>query len=679
MKLLNYVPAVLTICLIVGILLGYFYNFNYWLLFIVTAICLLLLITTYYRENNIVNSSYTFQLLSYLLFVIIGIISITIQNDSVKETHYSNYIKPFKNNIYIKINKHLKQTIFGDKYEAEILQINNKKSFGKILLNIKKDSVNIQYKPGDIYYTKTILKPINKPKNPFEFDYNKYLKSKQVEHQIYTKKEKLFYIKFKSNINRFTNAVINKINVKLKKTGVKKDELAIINALLLGQRQNISKEIITSYQNAGAIHILAVSGLHIGIIFGILLIIFYPFKLIFYKNNKGQMFQYALAIIFVWLYALLAGLSSSVVRSATMFTVLAVGFLSNRKSHTINNLFISAFILLLIHPQFLFDIGFQLSYLAVFSIIYWNPVFNKIWNPKNKLVRVFWTVFTISISAQIGILPLSLLYFHQFPVLFFVSGLVVIPVLGFLLAYGFFTITLAYFDLLPNLIAKGLFYCIKLLNFFITKVASQEQFIIKQIYFSILLTLASYLIIISVYQLINKFLYNKLVFVLVTILIFQGVLFYHKLLRESKKEWIVFNKNKKTIIGVRNGNNLTIYHNLDSIKNDFAVQNYKVGTGISTITEKISIQNYYTFNSHKILVIDSLGVYNISNFKKEIILLIKSPKINIERVINQLQPKLIIADGSNFSSYTNYYKQKCSELNIPFYNTKQKGAFVLKR
>jgi len=447
--------------------------------------------------------------------------------------------------------------------------------------------------------------------------------------------------------------------------------------LLLGQRQDISKTLFRSYQNAGAVHILAVSGLHIGILFAILLFLFYPFLWILGKN-KGKFMQYIFAIIFIWLYAFLAGYTASIIRSATMFTALAIGVLVNRKSAAINNLFLSVFILLIIHPQYIMDIGFQLSYLAVFSIIYWNPVFMNLWLPKTKIIRLFWTIFTVSLSAQIGVLPISLYYFHQFPALFFVSGIVILPVLGFVLGFGFFVIIMAYFDLLTKTIADLFFKVIEILNSFIHVIANQENFLFSQIFFSLLYVFLSYLLIIALYRLFQKMNFKRLVFLMISILLFQFGLIYRKFLRESEKNFIVFHQNKNTILGFRKGNYLQLKTGLDTITNNYIIKTYKTGTGITNVNSG-KIKNYYRFKQHKILVIDSFGVYNIKEVKADIVLLRKSPKINIERLIKKLHPKLIIADATNYRSYVNYYQQKATELNTAFYNTNEKGAFILKR
>ena len=219
---------------------------------------------------------------------------------------------------------------------------------------------------------------------------------------------------------------------------------------MLGQRQDISKEIYNSYTQAGAIHILAVSGLHVGIILLLLNFIFKP--LIYFKN--GNYIKLIVIVLILWSYAVIAGLSASVVRAVTMFTAVAIGMHLKRPTNVYNTLTISAFFLLLFKPMFLFDVGFQLSYLAVLAIVIIQPMLEKLWKPKFKLIDFFWKIFTVTIAAQFGIIPVSLYYFHQFPGLFFLSNLVIIPCLGFILGFGILIIILGLLNLLPNFLAS---------------------------------------------------------------------------------------------------------------------------------------------------------------------------------------------------------------------------------
>ena len=155
-----------------------------------------------------------------------------------------------------------------------------------------------------------------------------------------------------------------------------------MNALLLGQRQDISKELTANYSKAGAIHILAVSGLHVGIILWMLSFVLKPLE----RFKKGKVIKLVLVVLFLWFFAVLAGMSASVTRAVTMFSAIAIGQFFNKRNAIEQSLIFSMFLLLLLKPLFLFDVGFQLSYLAVFGIIWVQPVFYQLWKPKYYII-----------------------------------------------------------------------------------------------------------------------------------------------------------------------------------------------------------------------------------------------------------------------------------------------------
>ena len=175
----------------------------------------------------------------------------------------------------------------------------------------------------------------------------------------------------------------------------------------------------------------------------ILLYIFDPIKRLL-KSEKGIN---VLIIIMLWGFAFLTGLSPSVIRAVTMFSFFAFAKIINRDTNAINTLFLSYFTLLVINPNWLFHVGFQLSYLAVFFILWLVPIWNKFYYPKHLILKKFWGIITVTLAAQIGIIPLSLFYFHQFPGLFILTNLIVLPVIGLILCLGILLIFLSSFKI----------------------------------------------------------------------------------------------------------------------------------------------------------------------------------------------------------------------------------------
>ena len=270
------------------------------------------------------------------------------------------------------------------------------------------------------------------------------------------------------------------------------DELAVMNALLLGQRQEISKQLSDNYSKAGAIHILAVSGLHVGVILLILSFILKPLE----RVNNGKLIKLVLVILSLWFFAILAGLSASVIRAVTMFSAIALGQFFNKRNAVEHSLIFSMFIILLWKPLFLFDVGFQLSYTAVFGIIWVQPVLYQLWKPTFFIVDKGWQLISVSVAAQLGVLPISLFYFHQFPALFFISNLIIIPFLGVILGLGLVVLVLSYVSILPVFLEGFYGDVISILNKVVAFVARQESFLFSEISFSALKMIFSYLLII---------------------------------------------------------------------------------------------------------------------------------------------------------------------------------------
>ncbi|MFT5791572.1 MAG: competence protein ComEC [Saprospiraceae bacterium] len=674
-KMLQFIPVQLTFCLVLGIIFGYFFLLSYTIISYLLLGLFLLLGFVYWYSNSMFNRNFIFVITSYLLTFTVGVSVITLNNDLNHKNHYSHFLEGENESILI-VEKTLKSGNFNDKYEAEVVKVNNHNTIGKVLLNVKKDSLS-QLSIDDKIYVKSDFLEVLPPKNPYYFDYGNYLKKQNIYHQSFI--ENGGYLKLekrKFSFQGLAHQLRHRINVKLQANGFKGDELAVINALLLGQRQDISPELLNSYAGAGAIHILAVSGLHIGILLLILNFLLTPLE----RFKRGKLIKLILIVSLLWTFAFIAGMSASVVRAVTMFSAVAIGMLVNRPTNVYNTLVISMFFLLLFNPYFLFEVGFQLSYLAVFSIVWIQPMIYSIWKPKWKVIDYFWQLLTVSIAAQFGVIPLSLYYFHQFPGLFFISNLVIIPVLGTILIGGIVVIILALINMLPSFIAKAYYYLIYTMNYVVDWVAQQEDFLIKNIAFSLLMVILSYLLIVMGIRLIERRSFKRLTGLLGALILLFSVLIYQKYERQSTDELIVFNKSRFSIIGNRVGNNLTVLHTLDSATytKDNTVNQYDLGSGNLKISYKESISNILNFKHRKLLVIDSLGVYDVNGYMPEIVIIQQSPKINFERMIDLLQPKMIIADASNYKSYVMRWEKTCLKKRTPFHYTNKKGAYIIK-
>ncbi|PHR71604.1 MAG: competence protein [Lutibacter sp.] len=673
--ILRFIPVQLTFSLVLGILFG-FYNaiqINYLSITIISLLVVLAL--SYWQSNKSFLPNLSFNIFTYILSFFLGIATVVIHNDLNNQYHYSHFITD-ENSTVLVIDKVIKSSNYHNKYEASVLEINDILTKGTVLLNIQKDSI-LRLNVDDKLYLKSDFKEVSSPKNPYYFDYKKYLEKQQIYHQLFTSSNDFISLpkrnfSFKGLAAKFRG----KIRKSLIKNEFKDDELGVINALLLGQRQDISPELLESYAGAGAIHILAVSGLHVGIILLILNFLFTPLE----RLKNGKFLKLIIVVFLLWIFAFIAGMSASVVRAVTMFTAVAIGMQVNKPTNVYNTLVISMFFLLLFKPAFLFDVGFQLSYLAVFFIVWLQPLLYNLWIPKWKIPDFFWKLLTVSIAAQFGVIPLSLYYFHQFPSLFFISNLVIIPVLGVILVGGIIIIALSLLDVLPSFLAKIYYYLIHSMNWVVNWVAQQEDFLFKDIPFSWLMVIASYILIIFMIRFFEKRSAPRLMSFLTAILLLQVITSFQKRERQSINEFIVFQKSRSSVIAERLGEKMNVYHTLDSLNlsKDKMLNQYKVGVGNLNVHMSDSVPNIYKFKNKRILIVDSLAVYKIKDLNPEIVILQQSPKINLIRLIDSLKPQLIIADGSNYKSYIKYWGETCEQKNTPFYHTGQKGAYILK-
>lgn len=678
MKLLNFPFIKFTTCLILGIVFQHYFNLSFQHITILLITLIGALSLNFIYSNYSYKATNTFGLLALLAFFVLGTFAYTINDHILDKSHYThlNLNQGHPQNIRFKIKKRLKPDRYNDKYYVDVISINAIKTNGRLLLNIEKDSLKSVLDVGSVYQSNSKLTEVPSPLNPFQFDYSTYLKQRQVHHQIYTESSALFQISTASkSLYTYADQLRKTINRKLIASGLEGNTLSIINALLLGQRQDIDPDLYNNYVNAGTIHILAVSGLHVGIILLLLNLLLKPLHLIKYGRHY---IKPIIIIIVLWSFAIVAGLSPSVTRAVIMFSIIAIAMHLKRQTNIYNTVAISAFFILLFQPIYVLDVGFQMSYLAVIAIVSIQPLLYKLWRPHYYITDKLWQIFTVTIAAQCGVAPISLYYFHQFPGLFFVSNLVIIPFLGIILGFGIFIIGLIFIDQLPRFIVHTFTFIIDSLNGFIVWVAQFENFLLRDIPFSWPHVLASYFFIISSIQLWKHKTFKSISYTLLSLILFSGVLLYTKY-NTATSEFIIFNKNRHSILAERHHTQLTVYHNLDSLiyKQDKVLQNYKVGSFIDSTIEQ-SIENVYLFKGKTLLVIDSLNTYNVTSFQPNYILLRNSPKLNLDRLIGKIQPNEIIADASNYKSYVERWKSTCKAKKIPFHSTYEKGAYIIK-
>ena len=677
MKVLQFPLTRITICFVLGILFPYFLKPDPAFVFVFLSLFLIAFCIAFFLSKKWENGVFYFGIIAYSLSFFIGAANQIVHTDYFNNTNYIHYNGIFEKPhlVSLTLREKLRSSSFSDRYIAIINRIDHAERTGRIILNIRKDSLNHEFEIGTQLLIKGNIYKNSPAKNPNQFDYSKYLKAKQIYAQLYSEPDAIrINPNIEKNIWYYTSRLRTKIIHNLERNHFNNAELNVAIALILGQQQDISPEIIRDYQYAGAIHILSVSGLHIGFILLFVTFILKPLP----NTKRGSLIKLVIILASLSLFGLIAGLAPSVVRSVTMFSFVAIGMYLRRSTNIFHTLLVSILLILLFQPSFLLDVGFQLSYVALFFILWLQPLLSKLWLPKNIILKYFWDILTVSFAAQIGAFPLSIYYFHQFPGLFFVTNLIIIPFLSIIMALGVFVMILAAFSYVPSIPAKLLEWGIHYLNRIINSIASLEQFVIQNIPFNLYLLVSIYLLIITTIIWFKKPNYHKLVLVLVALIAFQLTWFETRWSIRNQRELVVFNLKRNTFITARNGEQVTLYANDSLLKNsqkNKMFTSYLTGN-FSTLKSKIKLQNMLYFNGNKILIIDSLGVYP-KNINPDILVLTQSPKINLERLFQSIKPKIVVADASNFKIIQKQWKATCGKNKIPFHTTGEKGFYSL--
>lgn len=302
-----------------------------------------------------------------------------------------------------------------------------------ILLYTPRDSTFTYHCDEVIAFRGTISSSNKEIKQPYEFDYNKYLKRRGISGVLFTQKSNLKSLGQAENKSLFRWLALQrkKIYTQYLSYGFSENTLGLISALTIGIKEDLSLDLKEAFSSAGVSHVLALSGLHIGLIFyminSLLLILFHPFK----KRRRG--YALSVSLLFIWIFALFVGASASVVRSVLLFSLMGLSMLSNKRGNSLNSLAFVAIIMLVVNPYWLFDIGFILSFSAVSSILIFSKPCLNLYQPKTKIGRYVWGLIVMSFVAQLGTAPWIVYFFGSFPTYFLVANIVVIPLITLLL------------------------------------------------------------------------------------------------------------------------------------------------------------------------------------------------------------------------------------------------------
>lgn len=454
-----------------GILL-YLFDVSWSIVLTGTVILLFSLSFCFWRFPLLRNTFYLFC--GHLSLLLIAFFICLLKNPSDDPKFILNQKSP----LYYKVV--LTDKVSDHRYYGSIISSYSngkpRESRGNILLTFKNDDPQVL----DTLQIMGCPQFVKEPLNPEEFNYKQYLRGKGIFIQDYVLTSRIVHhgkhygFSLKKFCYNFRLYFAKRIRLYI----INPDIASIAEALILGIKSEINDELLNAYIKTGTVHVLAVSGMHIGLLFGSIVWI------CAYLFGKNHVLAYSLlALSIMWFFAMITGFSASVVRAAVMYTVYQMGLMTGKKINLPNTLFSSCFLILLLEPMMLIDIGFQLSFFAVLGIISLQPFFQSIFDTQNNLLKNVRDLFTVSISAQLGVLPISLYYFKQFPNLFIISNLFEVTLSTLALYTGLLCIIFVSFDGILAFLCKILSYLVGLMNAIATFL-SDLSFSVSKVYLS---------------------------------------------------------------------------------------------------------------------------------------------------------------------------------------------------
>ena len=563
---------------------------------------------------------------------------------------------------------------------------------GKIILYFSKDSSETipaalkgTNAPGTRILFKQPLKEISSSGNPGGFDYKTYSLYQGITHQVFLKKGAYEVLPGKrpGPLQQLLLLSRERVLAILKKYIPGEKESGLAEALLIGHKDDLDPELVRSYSNTGVVHIIAISGLHLGLIYWLLSMLLKPLS----KNHRTNWLRPLLIITGLWAFSFLAGAQPSVLRSALMFTFIVLGESLNRKTSVYNSMAVSAFLLLCINPFWLWDIGFQLSYSAVLSIIiFMRPVYNWFYC-KNKILDLAWKMNAVTLAAQVLTIPICIYHFHQFPSYFLLTNFLAVPLSSMILLAEIFLCVIAFFPVAAGLTGKIISAAIGLMNRFVGNTETLPGSVWDGLQLSVLQVLFLVLFIAgSCYWLLEQS-KKSLLFGLLMLTGFVTLRSYSFIQRGRQQLVLVYNIPKKSAVDLILGRKYLFEGDSEllarSFVRDFHLRPARTLFRISpagNLKGLVRDKNYIHFGGKRILCIAETISFIPASPKQTVDLLIlsHSPTLYMKKLAASLNIKQVVFDGSTPAWKVNYWKKDCDSLRIPWHDVKENGAFVMR-
>jgi competence protein ComEC len=627
-------------------------------------------------------------LIIQLLFIALGA-WLTWQKDVRHHNNwYGNYYKD-SSYLVVRIDEPLvekNKSFKADGYVETVVQEGKAiAAEGKLLLYFSKDSIKTDLAYGDRIIINKNLQPIKNSGNPGAFNYQRYAAFQGIFHNVFLKNKDWVLLKGSSK-NAFKQIIYSAreyvLGVLQKSITTGKDELGIAEALLIGYTNDLDKDLVQAYSNTGVVHIIAISGMHLALIYVLLVWVFGKIPLI----NKSKLLQLVLILSCLWLFSILTGASPSVLRAAVMFSFIAVGKTWFKQGSIYNSLAASAFVLLCYNPYYLWAVGFQLSYLAVLGIVIFQKPMYKCFYIKNKWVDKTWQLISVSTAAQLLTFPVCIYYFHQFPNLFLISNLIAVPLSAIILYTEIALITFSWIPFVGNWLGKLVTGLVWVMNKIIRWINDLSFALWDKIPATVFSTWLLYAIVIFCSAwLIQK---NKKYFQLAMFCLFVFVLLhtFYAWQLEKQQKLIVYNVPRYQAIDFVNGRRYQFIGDSilleDGLLQNFHLKPGRIAQQLDNRTDSLITVfkqgMFYQFNNKRIGIVSKPITATGIEQKIELDLLVisKNPKLSIADLTKIFKCKQFVFDASNPAWKIENWIAECKALRVNFYSIPVNGAFV---
>jgi competence protein ComEC len=574
------------------------------------------------------------------------------------------------------------------KVTGEVSQIHDegwKSCHGKVLLYFRKTDFSTSFNYGDVLLIHNAPREVIAPMNPGEFDYKRFLSFKNIYHQSFVSKAEVVFLRHNPPNLLMDYAITARLwaNRVLKQYVKGEREQGVASALILGVTDGLDNDLLNAYAATGAMHVLAVSGLHISIIYGIILWLLRPLT----KTEKGKWIVAVVSLIVLWLYAFVTGLSPSVLRAVVMFSFVAIARATSRNTNIYNTLAASCFCLLVYDPYMVMSVGFQLSYIAVFGIVYIQPMLIPLWKPRTWLMNEVWNMTCVTIAAQIATFALGLLYFHQFPNYFLLSNLLVIPISFFVLVGGLILLAVSFVSLLSSWVGFVLTMFIKLLNLVVVVIEQfpfslTEEIQITTLQCWLLIGISVCIILMIQFKKFSYLLPASAFAVMFTFIQWQQIFE----IKGQTKLAVYRVPGHHAVDFIQRGKAFTSIDSalaFDAQKIKFHIRPNRIQSGISAIHP---FTDLCTLSAHGVTVVHWEGrvIVNIQDpefsipfgVTPDLVIISNNAVADLSKVKHSPSARFIL-DSSNSFKYSSQMLRKASTSNIDVYSVLHRGAFIL--